>query len=296
MPIQRSLPLLAASLFLLPGGIFAQTTGVSHPEDLDDPIAAAPAQQDHYVKPSPAVLPQDGQRTAPALQQRSMPDGSTPTFRVLGPPRALGNDDPNAGVVIDVPLSPNELAIGTRIQTALHTPISTRITPVGTGFSTILAEDIVRDGHVLVPAGTQIVGRISQIHGGRRLGGNASIRLQPESLLLPDGSQYHLRAQVVAIGEDIDSHLNAEGTILANSHTKTTAIIGGATTATAVITGAMIGGGVGAVVGLGIGAGAGTILWLRQDRQEMLREGTEITFALDAPLTLSHAVYTSSLR
>jgi hypothetical protein len=98
------------------------------------------------------------------------------------------------------------------------------------------------------------------------------------------------------VGEEQDSHLNAEGTILANSHTKTTAIIGGATTATAVITGAMIGGGVGAVVGLGVGVGAGTILWLRQDRQEILAEGTEITFALDEPLTLSRATYTSSLR
>ncbi len=195
-----------------------------------------------------------------------------------------------------MPLAANELAIGTRLQTALHTPISTRITPVGTSFSTVLATDILRDGRVLVPAGTEVVGRISQIRGGRRMGGNASIRLQPESLLLPDGSQYHLRAQVVAVSENQDSHVNAEGTILANSHTKTTAIIGGATTATAVVTGAMIGGGVGAVVGLGIGVSAGTILWLRQDRQEMLAEGTEITFALDEPLTLSHATYTSSLR
>jgi hypothetical protein len=292
---QRSL--LTAVLLFAPLPLTAQTTGVSHPEALDDTIATAPAQQDHYVKPSLAVpQPVDAAPATPQLQQRTMPDGSAPTFKVLGPPRALDADDPNAGVVVDVPLASNELAIGTRFQTALHTPISTKITPVGTSFSTVLATNIERDGHVLVPAGTEITGRISQIRGGRRIGGNASIRLQPESLLFPDGSQYHLRAQVVAIGEALDSHLNAEGTILANSHTKTTAIIGGATTATAVITGAMIGGGVGAVVGLGIGAGAGTILWLRQDRQEMLAEGTEITFALDEPLSLNRATYTSSLR
>jgi hypothetical protein len=295
MTTHRSL--LTAVLLFAPLPLAAQTTGVSHPEALDDTIATAPAPQDHYVKPSPAVPQQDAPtQTVPQLQQRTMPDGSAPTFKVLGPPRALDTDDPNAGVVIDVPLGPNQLGVGTRIQTTLHTPISTKITPVGTSFSTVLATSIERDGHVLIPAGTEITGRISQIRGGRRIGGNASIRLQPESLLLPDGSQYRLRAQVVAIGEDIDSHLNAEGTILANSHTRTTAIIGGATTATAVITGAMIGGGVGAVVGLGIGAGAGTILWLRQDRQEMLAEGTEITFALDEPLSLNRATYTSALR
>jgi hypothetical protein len=51
----------------------------------------------------------------------------------------------------------------------------------------------------------------------------------------------------------------------------------------------MIGGGVGAVVGLAVGAGAGTVLWLRQDRQQSLPEGTEIVFSLNEPLILRPA-------
>jgi outer membrane lipoprotein SlyB len=53
-----------------------------------------------------------------------------------------------------------------------------------------------------------------------------------------------------------------------------------------VVAGAMIGGGVGAVVGLGVGAGAGAVWWLRRDRQQTLPKGTEIVFMLDNSMQL----------
>jgi hypothetical protein len=139
---------------------------------------------------------------------------------------------------------------------------------------------------VLIPAGTVIEGRISQIHGGRRITGTAAIRMQPDTLRFPDGTRYKLVAEVVDVDHFRDSHVNREGTIVENSNAKNALVIGGFTTGTAVIAGAMIGGGVGAVVGLGVGVGAGTVLWLRQDRQEHLPQGTEIVFSMNDSLDL----------
>jgi len=282
LPLAAVLLLSAAAAAQTPAATPDQTTGVSHPETLGDTIDATqpptPPQQysDHYVKPSPAVpyTPATATTTTPAQQ---------PELQVRPP------NDPDRGIVVDVPVGPNEMAIGTRIHAYLQTPISTRITPAGAHFTAAIQSDILRGTHVLVPAGTLISGRITQIHGGRRIRGASSIRLQPDDLILPDRTLVRLNAEVVDVDHFQDSHVNGEGAIVQNTHNTSTAIVGGALTGTAVIAGAIVGGGVGAVVGLAVGAGAGTVLWLKQDRQQSLPEGTEIVFALDEPLTLTPA-------
>ena len=257
-----------------------QTTGTSHPENLDDTITTAPPSDGtHYVKPSAAVPV-----TAPALRAHTAPI-ETAEVRPAADPNIV-TDDINSGIVTSVPVGPHELPIGTTLKTTLQTPISTKDTLAGTHFTAALAADITRNGRVLLPAGSLIHGRITQIHGGRRIGGAAAIRLQPDDVTLPDGTTYHLLAEVSNLDHFQDSHVNGEGTILANTHGKATASILGATTGTAVIAGAMIGGGVGAVVGLGVGAGAATVWWLKQDRQQTLPEGTEIIFCLNNSLKL----------
>jgi hypothetical protein len=191
--------------------------------------------------------------------------------------------------VIDVPVGPNEMAMGTRLKAYLQTPISTRATAAGSRFSAAIQSDILRDGRVLLPAGTVIEGRITQIHGGRRISGASAIRMQPDEMVLPDHTRLRLDAEVTDLAHFQGSHVNSEGTIVQNTHSTATLVVGGAVTGTAVVAGAMIGGGVGAVVGLAVGAGAGTVLWLRQDRQQSLPEGTEIVFSLNEPLILRPA-------
>jgi hypothetical protein len=275
---------------MMPSALTAQTYGTSHPEDLNDNIVStdpAPPQQ-HYVKPSAGIpvtsdaAPSDA---TPQLAKRQ-PDIDTTgsgqtTFTVT--------NDPNSGVVIDVPSGPNDLPIGTRLAAQMQTEISTKVTPAGTAFTAALIADVMHQGRVLLPAGSTVHGRITQIHGGRRIGGASAIRLQPDTVSLPDGTTYRLDAEVSDLDHFQDSHVNREGTIVANGHGKTAAIVLGATTGTAVVAGAMLGGGVGAVVGLGIGAGAGVVWWLKQDHQQTLPQGTEIVFCLNGPLHVSPA-------
>jgi len=296
MTMKLLLPLLASSIFVMMAAstrsAVGQTTGTSHPESLNDPVDATVAAQPHYVKPSPAV-PADA-APAPALQTRSY--AATDDHYV--PPDAAYNQehshpfvpgDVNSGVVIDVPTGPNELPIGTRLVGNLNSTISTKETHPGTHFVAALAHDVVHQGNVLLPAGTLVSGRITQIHGGRRISGASAIRLQPDEVVLPDRSIYHLNAEVVDLDHFNGSHVGHEGTIVNNSNPKATVAILGGTTVTTTVAGALIGGGVGAVVGAGIGAGVGTVWWLRQDHQQTLPQGTEIVFSLDEPLIVGSA-------
>jgi hypothetical protein len=292
---------LTAAAALLCANALAQTSGTSHPELLDDSVTTpAPAATDHYVPPShtavitPAPAPAATFTVvgSPIAVSPGAPMDAAPMVR-RGDSIPVVTDDLNSGIVAAVPVGPNELAPATILKATLGEEISTKSTLAGTRFTAILSKDTGHDGRVLLPAGTAIHGRITQIHGGRRISGAAAIRLQPDTVSLPDGATYRIAAEVVDLNHFQDSHVNSEGTIVANGHPKVTAAALGLTTTTAVIAGAMIGGGVGAAVGLGVGAGIGAVWWLKRDHEQLLPAGTEIVFSLDAPLVLAPSMVQS---
>ena len=300
-----SITLTAAAFVLLPASqLFAQMTGTSHPEELDDtvPTPAAQTGGSHYVKPSPAVpMPADTAATpAPILRQHDDAVAApqpypTETAAARIPQRTIDKslivtDDVNSGIVTDVPaVGPNELPIGTRLKATLEQPISTVTTTAGTRFSAILSANVSHNGIVLIPAGSLVNGRITQVRGGRAIGGAAAIRLRPDTVSMPDGATYKLNADVTDLDRFEASHVNNEGAIVANTDPHLTTAAIGLTTTSAVVAGAVIGGGVGAVVGLGVGAGVATVWWFKHDRQQELPRGTAIVFTLTNSLQLNPA-------
>ena len=294
--------LTTAASLLLAAPLFAQTAGVSHPEDLSDPITATtPAPAQHYQKPSPAIPIDNSAPSAPVLHERdaaasgpSVSDGyQEPPIQtaqiVRRDPSLTVTDDVNSGVVIDVPTRANELPEGTILRARLDSEISTQTTQRGAAFHAELTQNIEHRGRVIIPAGSILSGRVTSLHEGRRINGSAYIHLQPEFVTLPDGVTYRMDAQVVDLAHVRNSHVSGEGTIVGNDHSKGTMTTLGLTTGAAAVTGAVVGGGVGAVVGAGIGAGVGTVVWLRQENQETLHAGTEIVFSLNQPMPLEPA-------
>jgi hypothetical protein len=306
------LPLLASAL-LLPAGLIAQSpmTGTSHPEALNDTIessdapkpqkpspaipAAAPAKTEVYTdtyvpyKPSSTDL---GTTPSPSLQSHS--DHYVPGSNGGYVPRGSGVDsskyvenDPRSGVVTTVELGPNDLPVGTRIPAALNNMISTKTTAAGTRFAAEVTQPVLRDGRVVIPAGTVINGRVTQSHGGRRISGASAIRLQPDTIIMPNRSVYRLNADVTELDHVSASRVNSEGVITTAPNGKIAAGATALTTTTGLVAGAMIGGPVGAGVGAGIGAGLGVYWWLREDHQQTLPTGTEIVFSTNEILMLS---------
>jgi hypothetical protein len=177
------------------------------------------------------------------------------------------------------------------LHAQLQTPLSTSESRVGDTFLAELVAPVTQHGVVLIPIGSQIRGRISEVHGGRRISGRASIRLRPESVTLPDGSTHPLYAEVAGLGDFTTSHVNSEGTIIGDGHPKAALTAVAAATGGAAVTGAVLGGGVGAVVGAGVGASLGTIWWLKRDVQQELPAGTRLIFSLDQPLSITQLAH-----
>ena len=295
----------------------AQTMeGTSHPEQMQD----STAQTDHYVKPThagaaPAAVPayQDsfpatGPAPQPALITRepvpvpaselpSVVPASSSAYVPYSPaapqqtasvriaqPETAGSDD---GIVVDVPTRPHELNRGSLLHARLREALNTKTTPEGAVFTAELLVDAGHGGEVLLPSGSLIRGHVTSVHGGKRITGGAAMHLRPETVSLPDGTLYHLDAQVTDLNSTQDLRVNDEGTIVLRSNPKAAAAVVGGVTATAAITGAMVGGGVGAAVGAIAGAGVATAVYLKREVQESLPAGTDVIFALDQPLTVT---------
>ena len=198
--------------------------------------------------------------------------------------RELDGDD---GIVLAAPDRAHELHAGTILRVRLDQTVSTEETPVGTRFSAQLLSAAGHSGEIMLPAGSTVLGRVTKVHGGKRITGAASLRLQPDTVNLPDGTSYHLAATVSGLEGYTDSKVNGEGTIIAKTHPEVDVAALGLTTGAAAVTGAVVGGGVGAAVGAGIGAGVGTYLWLNREHQETLPSGTGLLLSLDEPLQVS---------
>jgi hypothetical protein len=295
--VKLSLPTLAggtllffAGAVLLASPAIAQTTGTSHPENLDDDIVVA--------------APQTPAAPAPALQTRTVavaPAPRTQTDDIYKPYQPLGQtagevrsaqltpavDPADADIVTSYPYDPNALVEGTLIKVRLVGLLSTESTRPGSHFVATLTENVLHDGKVILPVGASLEGRVTEVRGGKRIGGGSAIHLEPETVALPDGTLYRLSARVIDVDAGHSTRVNDEGTIVGGNHTKGHVTTLAATTGGGAVTGAVLGGGVGAAVGAGIGAGVGTVLWLNQDRQQTLDEGTVLVFSLNRPMGLT---------
>lgn len=259
----------------------AQYTGTSHPDEV--PITTSPdgvRQPIVYVAPAPrpALQPQTVATTGPGpVDPYARPAAPLPAPRVIAPAPL---PPPSDGVVVRVAGPSNILPEGTLIKTRLLQPLSTGSTPEGAEWSAEFMEPATRDGQVLIPAGAILRGRVTEIHGGKRVHGRAAIHLNTLSVLMPDGTTRGMHAQVIDTSLYHTTQVDGEGTILRRDHKGEVVGIFAATTGTGAVTGAVVAGPPGAVVGAGIGAGVGTALWLRQDRQAEIPHDTVITFEL----------------
>jgi hypothetical protein len=193
----------------------------------------------------------------------------------------------NAGIVTRVPSRPGEVPDGTLVKVKLHEDLSSLTTKAGTSFTAEVSEPVLRDGQVVVPAGSMLEGRVTWVRGGRRIGNSAAIHLEPRTITLPDGSQYLLHARVIDTDRWGDTKVDNEGTILRKDHSKATATTISAATGGGMVAGAVVGGLPGALVGAGVGAGVSTVVWARQDRQADLPKDLCIVFSLTEPMRIT---------
>ena len=304
---------LAAGLLLLPAAGYSQTSGtyqgVSHPPP-DDTIQASPDQVTESTpaqsKPSPGVPARPGSASATegATSATVNPDYGIVTALPAPSDSAASSshvedasslrtahlisrpENPDYGIVDFIPSPSNQLAEGTDIRVRLLENLSTGSTQDGTAFRGQVAADVFKEGRVVIPVGSELRGRVLSVTQGHRLGSPATLRLRPDSVVLPDGTAYHLYATAVHTDAP-GARTDAEGAIQPKSRVTKDLVELGAGSGGGAATGAIFGGPVGAGVGALVGAGIVTAhLLLQHPHQANVAQGSEVTFSLTEPMDL----------
>jgi type IV secretion system protein VirB10 len=158
---------------------------------------------------------------------------------------------------------PVTIPSGTRVPLALKQAISTKNAREGDPVYAATTFPVVINDRIVIPAGTYVQGRISQVKRGGRIKGRAEVLMHFSTLIYPSGYTVVLPGAVENVpGAEKTSMKDEEGTIRQDSQTGEKA----KTVATAAGTGAVVGGlsnGVkGGLIGAGIGGGVGTAIGL----------------------------------
>jgi hypothetical protein len=227
--------------------------------------------------PPPADAP-------PAAAAAPAPDPAAvapPVAAPASPGQPVVKTDVNPGAAAQI-----ELPTGTRIPLVLHNGVSTRTAQVGDPvyFETLFP--VMKDGRVIVPAGSYVSGEVTESKRPGRVKGRGELNIRLMTLILPNA--YMVKFAGVPSGASTGGNetTNSEGKIIGDSDktsdvgtiAKTTgagAAIGGIASRSA--GGAGIGAGVGAAVGLA------AILLTRGPEAELPR-GTTLDAVLDRPL------------
>jgi hypothetical protein len=173
---------------------------------------------------------------------------------------------------------------GTRIPLTLKKEISTATAQPGDPVYCMSDFPVVREGAIVIPAGTYVRGVIDSVKRPGKMKGRAEIQLHFNELILPNGVEISLDAPV---NKSPEGTVNNEGTVRQSSQTLHDVKKVEGTT----LTGASLGSTAGAVagnyrLGSGIGAGAGAATGILS---ALLSKGKDLVFSQGSSMEMIFA-------
>ncbi len=266
----------------------AQQYGQPAQRSLDGSLYSIPAGQ----VPANNMLANGADGTDDGIVQVAPDASAPPALNPRAPRFDSASSDPDGDIVHPAPLPPGTLGEGAVIRVRLMDRLSTAMNQSGDAFRTRVVSDVIQDGQVLIPAGSEIDGKVDSVSSGH-FAGHGSMRLQPEFVILADGSRFHLYADTTGAPGSND-RIGGEGNVTPGSRMKKVGIEYGAGTGAGVVTGAIIGGPGGALAGGIIGASVITVHLLIDHPQATLDDGAVLLFTLNEPLHLVAAAQTGN--
>ena len=251
-------------VLLAAGGIACQ--GQMPPESTAE-ATPAPAEAMPLAESAPPASAQTAAAppAAPAPAPRSEPPAPAPPPAAPAPvPQPA--EAPTPALTSNPPPEPRVLSAGTVLPLVLGSTVASNTSKVGDRVMATLAEDVSEDGRVLLPAGTEVLGRVTVAKQSGRVKGRARLVMEFDEVR-DGGSSYRVEASPVDVTAE-------------SSRGKDAKIAGGAAAAGAVI-GAITGGGKGALKGTAIGGAAGGAAVLATRGKEVeLAAGTHVAVKL----------------
>jgi hypothetical protein len=184
----------------------------------------------------------------------------------------------------------NQLTIpsGTKVPLALKQSVSTKNARKGDAVYAVTTFPVVFNDRIVIPAGTYVQGRISNVKRGGHIKGRAEVLMHFSTLIYPSGYTVVLPGAVENVpGAEKTSMKDEEGTIRQDSQTGEKA----KTVATAAGTGAIVGGlsngAKGGLIGAGVGGGIGTAIGLLSRGNDVRMEaGTTLEMVIQREVPL----------
>ncbi len=164
---------------------------------------------------------------------------------------------------------------GTKLKIILETPVDEITSMIDDEITARTSENIEIDGKVIIPAGSTVIGKISEINLAKRLHKAGSVRIEFKNLTMPDGRQVPIIASVLT-----------HSGLIKGKYTKKSALISSATIlgpaaagfgAGFAAQGDLVGAGVGALIGTLAGVGLFTF---QKGNMVDLKSGDELSIEL----------------
>lgn len=250
--------------------------------------AAIPARQNEQFATQPQQ--QQQQPYTPYGGQPQYGNGGQPQY---GQPAAYGNATYRQGRVTYAPA-------GLVIPISLSSGISTQVAKAGDVIQASVSQTVML-GDSMIPAGSVVMGTITDAEAGRMLGRSGSLGVKFNRLRTPDGIETPISAHLVG---GIGKYTDGNGDEVVKGETwKGKVVQAGVRGAIGAGTGAALGTAVGAIAGggRGVGKGAwsgtaigGTVgvaqsLLLRKGKDVNVQAGTAMQIQLDAPVSIAGA-------
>lgn len=165
--------------------------------------------------------------------------------------------------------------------------LSSELNKVGDQVTLVVDQPLVSsDGRVIVPVGSRIIGNVSQLESAGRTGKNATMDIDFNQIVTPDGQQYTIQGSVAT--EDGMLHGGTtKGRVL--RALGTTAVGAGLGAALGTAMGPLSGGevGKGAIYGTAVGAGVGALgAAIQKGKDVAITSGDKLEIRLDQPITV----------
>lgn len=222
-----------------------QRPKTQRPATLHTAPRPSPPAAEAAAEPAPAPEPSAAE-PAPSLEPAPAPE----------PPR----EEPRT-VSVTIPA-------GTQLQTELTRTLASNTSSPGDAFRARINADVVQDGVVAIPKGSEILGEVIDAVPLKKIGGQARLALKITDLVLPSGHTVPIQASFIQEGR--------------NENGRAAAKIGGAAAGGAILGRILGNSSRGGIVGAILGAAVGTAIASKTPGEEVvIPEGSVVTLRLD---------------
>lgn len=178
---------------------------------------------------------------------------------------------------------------GQIIRVRMNQTITSETARVGDQFTTTVVDPVYSSGVEIIPAGSEIVGRVTTVNRASRKSKAGTIGVHFVSLRLPTGIARAINGELTDVTAN-DVTADNEGEVSGRSAMKRNVVFIGGGAATGALIGAIAGGGKGAGVGALIGGGLGAAgAVFSKGHEAVVNSGTEFGVVLNQTLSLPAA-------